>query len=435
MLALGCGESPAAAPALASGPPRGIILISFDTLRADHLGAYGYRRETSPFFDQLAARGTLFDEAWVQFPSTLTSHMSMLTGLYPAQHGVYPPRGRLAADVVTLAERLQRHGLRTAAHTEGGYVRGGFGFRRGFDEMRARDARGPREIERTFGRGLAFLSQLGPDDRFFLFLHTYCVHAPYAPPAGYRGTFWSAPPPAGAFEPTGPLLARQNQSGEKLSADVVAYFTALYDESIRYADAQLAALVGSLERMGLADEVILVVTADHGEELQEHGLMNHDQLYPEVMHVPLLVVTPERRPARHRRVVQSIDLAPSLLALAGAPAAPELPGRSFAADLGHDVPMAPSEAFAEAPEGRRSLVHHDGERLWQLLVGGSPPRAELYDLSADRSARVNLSDRERRQTRRLLDRLEAYRWAPREAPQQVLDAETEAELKSLGYLQ
>ena len=128
---IGCRE-----PLPAPEPTRGVILISLDTLAADHLSAYGYERETSPFLDSLAARGTLFENAIVQYPSTLVSHVSMFTGLYPQEHGVLPfSSRRLSAAIDTLPERFAHHGFRTAGHTEGGYVSRDFGFERGFDEF------------------------------------------------------------------------------------------------------------------------------------------------------------------------------------------------------------------------------------------------------------------------------------------------------------
>ena len=163
---VGCGEEAAPrSPAVEEGPPpratRGYILISIDTLRADHLGCYGYGRPTSPFLDSLARRATLFEEAYAQCPSTLVSHMSMFTGLHPREHGVFPPNSVLPAEVETLPEAFKRHGFRTGGFTEGGYVSGRFGFRRGFDEFIARDRFHDRPLQKTFGRGVRFLEGLG----------------------------------------------------------------------------------------------------------------------------------------------------------------------------------------------------------------------------------------------------------------------------------
>jgi hypothetical protein len=333
------------------------VLISFDTLRADHLGAYGYERDTSPFFDHLARRGTQFNQAHVQYPSTLTSHMSILTGLYPQEHGVYPPDGVLPEGIETVAQVFQRAGFKTAGHTEGGYVRGFYGFRRGFDEFRARDRQSPREIEVTFGRGVEFLEKLAPEDRFFLFLHTYAVHAPYEPPEGYEDLFWPGEPPQ-TFPPTGPQLARHNAEGGTLSPEVLAYFEALYDATLRHADDTLRDFFGQLERLGLADDVTVILTSDHGEEFQEHGRMNHEQLYREVMRVPLLILHPDLGAGRCEALTESVDLAPTLYELARLGPEQTPSGVSLARRLGRTTPAAGDagrDAYAEVASGVRAL--------------------------------------------------------------------------------
>lgn len=356
-------------------PTRGYLVISFDTLRADHLGVYGYPRDTSPFFDELAARGTVLDNAVVQYPSTLTSHMSIFTGLYPAEHGVLPPDSVLSPEIETFPEVFQRAGFKTAGHTEGGFMRGRFGFRRGFDEFRARDRQSPREIEHTFARGVEFLERLGVDDRFLLFLHTYAVHAPYEPPEGYRDLFledFPDGPPPGAFPPTGPQLVRVNAEQERLSPEVLAYFEALYDATLRHADDALRDLFGELDRLGLTDEVTVVLTSDHGEEFQEHGLLNHTQLYQEVMRVPLVVIHPRVGPGRYEPLVESVDLAPTLYELAGLEPTGRPSGVSFARVLGRNVGaqerLGRTLAYAEDGGKQKALWRRDGSSLFHLLT-------------------------------------------------------------------
>jgi arylsulfatase A-like enzyme len=363
-------------------PTRGYLVISFDTLRADHLGVYGYRRDTSPFFDDLAARGTVFDNAVVQYPSTLTSHMSIFTGLYPAEHGVLPPDSVLSPDIETFPEVFQRAGFKTAGYTEGGFMRGRFGFRRGFDDFRARDRQSPREIEHTFARGVRFLESLGPEDRFLLFLHTYAVHAPYEPPEGYRDLFqedFPDGPPPGAFPPTGPQLVRVNAEQKRLSPEVIAYFEALYDATVRYADDTLRNLFGELERLSLDDEVTVILTSDHGEEFQEHGLLNHTQLYQEVMRVPLVVVHPGVGPGRYEPMVESVDLAPTLYELAGLRPTGRPSGVSVARVLGTTVEagrgLGRTLAYAENGGKQKALWRRTGTSLLHLLT---------FDLSPDR---------------------------------------------------
>ena len=297
---------------------RGYILISIDTLRADHLSSYGYARETSPAFDALGELpSALFEHAVVPYPSTLTSHISMLTGLHPVEHGAFPPSLVLSEEVPMLAERLRDAGFRTAGHTEGGYVAGGYGFSRGFDRFTDDEHRDDRDIETTFDRGLEFLRDLAPEDPFFLFLHTYSTHDPYEPPEEFRAAFR-----AGANLPQirsdGPTLKLHNRRELTIDAATVEDFESLYDGGIRYADSVLARFVAELETLELLDDLTLIVTSDHGEEFGEHARLGHTQLYPEILLVPLLVVHPDLPPGtRVGSVVESLGIGPTIEELAG----------------------------------------------------------------------------------------------------------------------
>lgn len=392
-------------------PTRGYIVISLDTLRADHLGCYGYPRRTSPFLDSLAARATLFEEAYAQYPSTLVSHMTMFTGLHPREHGVLFSHAALSPAIEMFPEAFQRAGFRTAAFTEGGFVSGRYGFRRGFDQFVARDRDRNRPLEGTFRRGVRFLEGLASSDRFLLFLHTYAIHTPYDAPARYREEFWPGPPPPGAIAPTGPAFTRHNATGGTLGEPVIEWLTAHYDAGIRETDEVLRRFFADLERLGLADAVTVVVTSDHGEELQDHGLLNHTQLYREVMRVPLLVLHPDRRaPVRHAGVVQLTDLAPTLYQLAGIQPSGRPSGASLAPLLGRAQPPTPGSAWIEGPQGRalyrgaaadlRSLLLFDpaaedwlGRRI-AVEVAAAPLRFEARSFRVPRRLAVRQGDTE-----------------------------------------
>jgi arylsulfatase len=434
VLLLGCGGPEDLEDVPVPRATRGYIVISIDTLRADHLGSYGYGKPTSPFLDSLAKRGTLFEEAYAQFPSTLVSHMSMLTGLHPREHGVFPPNAVLSPKVELLPEVFQRHGFRTAGFTEGGFMSGRFGFRRGFDEFHARDRNRNRPLEGTFRRGVQFLEGLKKDDRFLLFLHTYAVHAPYDAPDRYRKPFWSGPPPPEAIPATGPALTRQNALGEPLPQLTVDWLAALYDAGIRQTDEVIQRFFADLERLGLADDVTVVITSDHGEEFQDHGRFNHTQLYREVLRVPLLVIHPDKREAiRHAGIVQLVDLAPTLYELARLQPKGKPTGTSLARLLGHPSPPRPGKAFAENLGDERALYKGEREELESLLL--FVRRAELYDVTEDPAQKRDLSE-DRPRLRTLLNELNAFKPRP-VAPSSAapLDPELEKQLRALGYLQ
>lgn len=352
---------------------QGVILISLDTLRADRLGCYGYDRPTSPFLDELAARGTLFEHAIVQLPGTLPSHMSMLTGLLPAEHNVFPPEGVLADSVPLVQELLRASGLRTAGFTEGGYVAARFGFSRGFEEFDDSARKSNTDIEDVFSRGLDFLGRLEEGDRFFLFLHTYAIHDPYFPPAPYcdlylPGTdrtaiegvpvfpvdgltqlpevaqevqrqrfrnslaFIRANLPPGAPLPTGPNLVELNRASRHspVSGEIVDFYSALYDATINYVDDVIRSFMAELATLGLADRVTVIITSDHGEEFFEHGRFTHEQVYHECLHVPLIVVGAGVQPGqRIPDLVASIDITPTILDILSVPAPAHQTGRSI----------------------------------------------------------------------------------------------------------
>ena len=314
----------------------------------------------------------MFENAFVQLPGTLPSHMSIFTGLYPSEHGVYPPDRILPQDVPTLPEIFRQAGLRTAGFTEGGYVDGDYGFARGFDEFSDAAARTETDIENTLDLGLQFLRSVGPEDRFFLFLHTYSVHDPYSPDERYAHRYWDRSIP-NTFEPTGPNLTAVNRGELDVTEPVVEYFEALYDASINYADDVLRDFFLSLEDLGLRDEVTLVVTSDHGEEFFEHGGLVHEQTYPETLRVPLIFRHPDLEQARRiRSLVQSIDIAPTLLQLAQIDP-PPMSGRSLVPLLAGASEPRESEAFSEAfVQPIRTMLRKTESGFHQVLISSHP---------------------------------------------------------------
>lgn len=382
-----CAPPPARPPAAPAPPPtRGYVLISLDTLRADHLSAYGYGRETSPFLAELAARGTLFERVLAPYPATLVSHMSLFTGLYPPQHAVYPPDGVLSPEVPTLPELLRAAGFRTAGFTEGGFVAGGFGFARGFESFADPPYEADTDVEETFGRGLAFLRELGPDERFFLFLHSYAVHDPYAPPEPWRERFAPRNPEAAVLS-TGEILRDANRGRRELPPGAVEDFERLYDGTIAYVDSVLRAFFAELEALGLAAETTVVLTSDHGEEFREHSRLGHTQLYPESLFVPLLVVSPRQEEgARIERLVRLVDVAPTLCDLAGVEAPPDLAGESLVPCLASPDACGGRLGYAEVAdeERNRTLVVEEDGRLLQLhlVTYGSDPEGTWISRAA-----------------------------------------------------
>lgn len=309
------GQAPSRAP---------VILISIDTLRADHLGVYGYHRNTSPHIDQLAGNGIVFTQAYAQSPNTIISHATMLTSLYPIVHGV-TPEYRLEPEIETVTEYFQKQGYKTGGFTtHGAWLNEEMGFAQGFDDFFSRFVSGDNINSRVF----AFLDEHAHGD-FFLFVHYYDPHSdnyklPYDTRTHFDRTF--CPDYRGSF--TGcrenlcasQLLKRLNETGRPLPAEDRQYMIDLYDGGILYTDFQLGRLFKKLKELDVYDRALILITADHGEEFREHGQFLHNQLYNEVMRVPLIIKPPGSRPqVRKNSPVGVIDIMPTLLEFAAIP--------------------------------------------------------------------------------------------------------------------
>lgn len=445
----GCrSHDPAAPPRV----PR-VVLVSLDTLRADHLGIYGYRRDTSPRIDALAGEGFVFERALASAPNTPPSQMSMMTSLYPGRHGFTGNGDRLAPGIETLAGRLSAAGLATAGFVDGGYLKSVFGFGRGFDVY---DDRGG-GLAGIVPRALRWLEAHG-DEPFFLFLHTYDIHAPYISPPPFAGMFHEVPY-EGDLVPTIERLDALFRAREPLPAADLQHLVDSYDEGIRYTDSQLGRFLDALAELGRLDDTLVVVTSDHGEEFGEHGSLVHWQLYFQPnLRVPLIVRPPggTHGPARIAETAELIDVLPTLLDWVGAPPLSVAQGRSLLPLLdaarrgeGATATGAPAPARREPLERAALAWWPDPEQLplRSIVVDGhqlifddyAPGKDELYDIEVDPMAQRDLAD-ERPELAARLRALghEGMRASPRLRPtgaegEVTLDAETLEELRALGY--
>ena len=351
---------------LAHGSPSRptVILILIDTLRADRVGAYDHSRGLTPFLDELAAKGTVFLNAYSTTAWTSPAVASLFTSRWPSQHGIVNYDSKLGAAEVTLAERLKQAGYDTAGVVANGQISTERGFGQGFAFLWTgvlnQDIRAATIRKRTIW-WLDVVKSSSPTDPKFLYLHYLEPHAPYEPPEPYRSKL--------AFKELSPadIAAAQRkfskvQTWRDLQPSEVQLIESYYDGEVAALDAEIRLMFGELEKRGLLKNAVVVVTADHGEEFNEHGSFSHGlTLYDEMIRIPLIVVAPGRPGGRTvGESVSLADVAPTLLELAGVSAEPCFEGRSL-------VPLLGSEALENThPAGWWAA-------LWSRLRGTSTP--------------------------------------------------------------
>jgi arylsulfatase A-like enzyme len=440
-----CGQGPAEVR------PRNAILISIDTLRPDYLGCYGHPRPTSPTLDALAASGVRFEDVTAAAPWTLPSHATMLTGLYPASHGVKSHETRLPEAVQTVAEEFQAAGFETVAvvntHNIG---EARFQLRQGFQRFRYVDEvvtdpktmriRSPNRGEDVVLRAKELLAKRDPAKPLFLFLHFYDTHTDYTPRDEYRQQFVQAY--TGRMEGRSSQLDGVRKRGERLEEDDLRFLREMYEAEIRQFDALLGDFFAWLRTEGLLDESLIVVTSDHGEEFQEHGgLLHGRQHFQESLRVPLLVAGPGV-PAGVvvTEPVDGVDVTPTLLGVMGLETSQPRDGLDLSPTWrGGALPAR--TLFAEADHGNlqagrlvsdvKKMVRRGNEKLLQDTRTGA---VELYDLAKDPLERDNLAERAPARVAELRAELERYLQGAR-AGEAIPppSAEEQAQLDALGY--
>jgi arylsulfatase A-like enzyme len=416
----------------AYGRAKGVVLVSIDTLRRDHVGAYGYSRPTTPRLDALAREGLLCQDAVSTSSWTLPAHLSLFTSADPGAHGGLDMHHGFNRRLPTLAERLRAAGFATRAVTSHLYVSGTYGLDQGFDHL---DFHQDRKANDVADRAIDILDRFG-DRPFFLFLHFYDPHWHYDPPDSTRGLF------AGAY--AGSMTGRWGDFSKRdrgsVSPQDLQHLLDLYDGEVRYTDDELGRVLDHMKARGLDRNTLVVATSDHGEEFLEHGAWEHQRtLYEEVVRIPLILRAPGAAPRREPQQVSLLDVAPTVLEWAGAEALPGAQGRSLLA------PAPEREAYGETDhteDRSRRLFLRGGAGRWKAIVSlardaESPLKEEWYDLASDpqerRSAavapRVAEGIRER-----ALARWRAARSRGAGAPAVQLTPEQRDRLRALGYV-
>jgi arylsulfatase A-like enzyme/Tfp pilus assembly protein PilF len=404
------------APARLTKPPINVIFVTIDTLRADHVGCYGAKQVKTPTIDSLCRDGIVFERAYAQVPLTWPSHAVMLTGTYPFQNGVQDFTGQpLSSRFRTVAEAFQRRGYATGAVVSSFVLDRSWGLARGFDfyddafSSETFQKKDLGLVERKAGesvdRAMGWLEK-STRRPFFLWLHLYDPHAPYDSPEPFRSEYQDRP----------------------------------YDGEIAYADHELGRLVAWLKGNHIYDDTLIVLLSDHGESLGEHGEQEHGFfIYNATTHIPLIVKPPRKvgiRPSRIDRVVESISVAPTLLAFPGI------------ADPIQKQFQAPGLIEAKSPRDGTAYtetLYPFSSFGWSPLHGVfsghyhyiAAPQPELYDLSSDPEEQSNVASQQSAVVASLDERLkELLKRNPFQRESNVasgVDPDAAQKLRALGY--
>lgn len=430
--------------------PRNLILISVDTLRADHLGAYGYERDTSPFLDELASRGVLFERAYATASWTVPSHASMMTGLYPRDHGMRRSgrrvRTAIPGDVETLAERFQKSGFATAGYSNMLYLSTRNGFDRGFDSWTERGA-AMGNVGSMPALSFEVLDWIDEhrDDPFFVFLHVYDVHTRYQPLDKYRDMFVGTYDGPAIDGDEKPLVAHRAGAAE-LGSEDAAHLVNLYDAEIRQLDSGMRRFFALLSETGVLDDTAVLITSDHGEEFYEHGDFLHGRtLYEELVRIPWILVGP-CLPAgvRVSEPVSLVDVVPTSFGLMGVGEAGagvsgmDVSGwwQGESADVPRPIFMEGDQWNARRPgEFGRAVVSGD-RKLYLRGRTGHESKTELYDLRKDPFEQDDLIARGETDAE-LAASLEAFMAVPERAGPAIPPPERSEvqRLRALGYIE
>ena len=357
------------APFCHAAAPRNVVIVSLNALRADHLPAYGYAKDTAPNISRFAAGSAVFEWAAAQSHWTLSSLASMFTSKYVHSHGLYERGGRLSENEVTLAEILKAEGYRTAAFTGGLDMSAVYGLSQGFDVYFDDTGSKPMgSFKEIMPQALQWLNAHARD-RFFLFVDSYDIHPPFDKPApggavsGYSGVLMD--------KKLDYVLFKDFKNGElsvggkkaALTKEDLEYVNSRYDAGITYADKFVGELLDKLGELGLSGNTVVIVTSEHGEELGDHGSFDRfgsGNLHEEAVHVPLIVKMPGKN-MNWKRIAapaQLIDIMPTVLDLLGIRPAAGAQGRS----------LAPLIGGGETEKDFNKYVHSEaGPRKWAVL--------------------------------------------------------------------
>jgi len=386
-------------------PGKNVVFIVIDTLRADHLGCYGYFRDTSPNIDAFAGESVKFNRAYSHSPWTMPSVGTMFTSLHPRDHGIVEWRNSLEKKFYTIAEHFDDTGYKTIGITSHICFEKKYGFHQGFDKyhkeiLKKGDSRNLASSDMVSDLAIKALGRYG-EKPFFLFLHYFDPHNTYLQHKGFK------------FSKT---------------------LEGAYDSEIAFTDHHLGRVLDHLKSKNMLDNTIVAIVADHGEEFGDHGGRRHTRtLYDEVLRVPMLIKAPGFKPGQVDHVVPLIDIAPTLCSLAGISIPNQFHGAAFPFNENGFTLSEDREVIAEAKykADKRGVVQGSLKFIHDRVSN----TVELFDLLSDPKEQTNLAKDQEQVVDELNSKVELFYSKPgHEAGKSALDDQMKQKLESLGYL-
>lgn len=446
ILVAGC--APTAAPIASVEPPRNLLVISVDTTRADHVGCYGYERDTTPSIDRLAGEGVRFTSAWTPMPLTLPAHSAIMTSRNPRGISVRSNTSELSQAALTLAERLKQVGFATAGFASAPVLFADSGLDQGFDVYVAPE-KGTHKALGTHKSAGSWLAE-HRDERFFAFIHFYDPHTEYKPPTKFRKPFGLTHPEKSQLPYWDTMCFMRKPA--RLTEHLVDQAVRGYDAELASADERIGLLMDELRRVELLEETLVFVVSDHGETFDElattygYAFDHGEFLHPREIHVPFILRAPTRFGFGQGRTLSApislLDIMPTALELLGVECVQPFEGRSLVELLGGgELPLIPIVTERQQYEGESDQQCISGEE-WSVLYGSwllvdSDGRGqELYDLSTDPDALTNLINSDQEWTPRLSAYLQQWKQdhpEGAEAVHQEISDDRRRALDALGY--
>jgi arylsulfatase A-like enzyme len=446
-----------------SSPPPSIIFVMVDTLRADYLGAYGFRGEVSPQVDALAAESILFRRCFSQSPWTKPAIATLFTSLYPQVHGLTNHEGKYWGDgtqtlrtgvlpdrAVTLAEGLERAGYETAAFVTNPWLAAEYGFSQGFDHYELKEGEGLfASFDEMIGDVEAWFASRDPSEPYFLYLHFMDVHAPYDAPQEDYLALAGSPTVRSSVKLEASQRADRRWKNIEAPAEwasepmrqLLGYWRTRYASGVRAFDRRFGRLLAWLREQGELDRSVLVFTSDHGEELYEHGDWSHGQnLFEHQLHVPLLWRNPGGRDGGRvvKQFTELVDLMPTLLGTARAPSPEGMQGRDLTPLLDGAEAEYPAVSYATATQ-RRPGLHSVRTPAYKFIYDIDVDEGSLFDMSRDWREQHDLAADRPEVVEGLRDRLlthlaDSVATGTLEGDSAEIPAELREKLEGLGYL-